>query len=148
MNELTAVYSQEPETQMQALKELYEKVFDTRWDQRIFQEKRVTFDRWLCQIMYNYDQPVAFKLGYFFDKDTFRSWQGGVIPEFQGQGIAKILIRDQERWVREQGGKIIQTRSFNRFKNMMILNLKMGYDITGSLEGEAGEPKIEFSKQL
>lgn len=93
-------------------------------------------------------RSVGFKLGYRKEKEVFHSWLGGVHPEFRGFGIATELLKRQHQWCREQGFKAIETHTQNRFKAMLILNLKQGFEMTGTHINGAGHLSLQLRKQL
>lgn len=94
------------------------------------------------------NQLVAFKIGYRYNSTTFYSWVGGVLPQYRRNGIAKKLAELQEQKVKAQGYQAIRTKSMNRFKSMMILNLKNGFDIKSVYTNEVGQTKVVFEKTL
>ena len=94
------------------------------------------------------DKLVAYKIGYEKDKTCFYSWGGGVLPEHRGLGIAKTLMTAQHDWCREQGYKKIQTKTRNKFKDMLLLNIKSGFDIIGTQTTESDGLKILLEKKL
>ena len=91
---------------------------------------------------------IGFKLGYALSEHTFYSWVGGVSTEYRQRGIANRLSEIQEKWAIEQGFKSLRTKSMNRFKPMMILNLKRGFEIIEVTRGKNGLTKIVFQKSL
>ena len=95
-----------------------------------------------------HSQLLGFKIGYRYNDTTFYSWVGGVLPESRNTGIAKQLAQLQEKGVKEKGYLKIRTKSMNRFKPMMILNLKNGFDITKTYTNDKGQIKIVFEKLL
>lgn len=94
------------------------------------------------------NQLVAFKIGYRYNSTTFYSWVGGVLPEQRHKGIAKQLAQLQEEKVKAKGYQTLRTKSMNRFKPMMILNLKNGFDIKNVYTNELGQTKIVFEKLM
>ncbi len=100
----------------------------------------------LCYTIEN--DLVGFKLGYRYDKDTLYSWVGGVLPAFRKQGIAKKLMELQHASAKEKGYQKVRTKSMNRFKPMMILNLKGGFDIVKIYTNDSAQTKIIFEKVL
>ncbi len=91
-------------------------------------------------------QPVAFKLGYEFDSSTFYSWIGGVLPEYQGLGIASDLMKLQHDWCQKQGYEKIQTKTQNKFREMLSLNINAGFNIIALEKSRNGEDKIVLEK--
>ena len=51
-------------------------------------------------------------------------------------------------YLKEKGYQRIRTKSMNRFKPMMILNLKNGFDIVQVYTNDSGQTKIVFEKDL
>ena len=99
-------------------------------------------------IAYINQVPVGFKIGYRYNENTFYSWVGGVLPKYRKQGIAKRLAEIQEIVVKEKGYTKLRTKSMNRFKPMLILNLKNGFDIVQVYTNEKGQQKIVFEKKV
>lgn len=91
---------------------------------------------------------VGFKIGYQDRKWRFYSWLGGVDPDYRKQGIASELMRRQHEWCKEQGYEVIRTQTKNKWRSMLILNLRHGMDIVGTYTDERGEPKIILEKRL
>jgi predicted GNAT superfamily acetyltransferase len=102
----------------------------------------------LIVICHFQNQLVAFKIGYRYNSGTFYSWVGGVLPQYRRNGIAKKLAELQEQKVKVQGYQAIRTKSMNRFKSMMILNLKNGFDIKSVYTNEVDQTKVVFEKTL
>lgn len=94
------------------------------------------------------DRVVGYKIGYQENRSRFYSWMGAVHPEYRKQGIASHLMESQHTWCKEHGYKSIQTKTKNTWKNMLILNLKHGFDVIGTYTDSAGEPKIILEKRL
>ncbi len=91
---------------------------------------------------------VAFKIGYEEKKHRFYSWLGGVLPSFRGQGIARELMSRQHQWCKENGYKVLRTKTLNKWKAMLILNLKSGFDIIGTYIDGKGQTKLILQKEL
>lgn len=92
-------------------------------------------------------KAVGFKLGYEISSTEFYSWLGGVLPEFRGIGIAKDLLDAQHEWCRQKGYKKIETKTQNRFRDMLLLNIRAGFDVVGYHDTKDG-PKILLEKNL
>lgn len=90
---------------------------------------------------------VGYKIGYERQPGQFYSWLGGVLPAFRGQGIASTLLMQQHDWCRAQGYQSIRTHTYNRWRSMLILNLRHGFDIVGTMQGKHGLTII-LEKQL
>lgn len=96
--------------------------------------------RYLLQIAEYQGQVVGFKIGYELDQDTFYSWFGGVAPIARQQGVAQLLLEEQEAWVSAQGYTQLKVKSRNQFPAMLRLLIKNGYLIEHI---EAKEPLLE-----
>jgi ribosomal protein S18 acetylase RimI-like enzyme len=91
---------------------------------------------------------AGFKLGYATDQETFYSWLGAVHPQFRGLGIASSLMELQHNWCHAHGFKRVQTKTLNRWREMIALNLRFGFEIRGAYTDSAGEPKLLLEKKL
>jgi len=94
------------------------------------------------------DHVIGYKIGYEKNEKYFYSWIGGVHAKFRNQGIASKLMQLQHNWCIDKGFQYIQTKTKNKWRNMLILNLKHDFDIIGTYTDEKGEPKIILQKQL
>ncbi len=91
-------------------------------------KKRLIGKRSLLLVADFEGKPVGFKVGYEMS-DHFYSWMGGVLPEFRRKGIAQKLADKQEEWCRENGFDKIKIKTRNKYRNMIHLLLKNGYNI-------------------
>lgn len=94
------------------------------------------------------DRVIGYKIGYQERVYRFYSWLGGVDADSRGRGIASQLMRLQHAWCREQGYRVVRTQTKNRWRDMLILNLRHGFDIVGTYTDECGEPKIILEKRV
>ena len=92
------------------------------------------------------EQVCGFKLGYERKPNHYYSWMGGVDPEFRGQGIAKALMVAQHEWLQSQGYQAIRTHCKNQWMDMLMLNLKFGFQVIGTFTDDEGETKIILEK--
>lgn len=90
----------------------------------------------------------GFKLGRRANPDTFYSWLGGVIPQMRGSGLAKAMMKHQHDWCRRQGYRKVQTKTQNHFKEMLIFNIKSGFQIIGTEVCPERGLKIGMEKTL
>ena len=91
---------------------------------------------------------IGYKLGYERKAEHYYSWIGGVHPDWRQQGIAGQMMQMQHQWCLEQGYRTIRTHTKNKWREMIILNLRHGYDIIGTLTDELGEPKLILEKKF
>lgn len=80
---------------------------------------------------YDGARPCAYKIGYEQSPKRFYSWIGGVHPDYRRQGLATSLIQRQVELVRQKEYEFLVTHTQNRFREMLILNLKNGFDVVG-----------------
>ncbi len=112
------------------LKPLFESIFKD-WDQLRFAADLK--GRGASHLLKAYidKKLVGFQLGYEQSLEVFFSWMGAVLPEFRNLGIATDLMSQQQAWCFAKGFKKVQTELPNFRKEMLILNLKSGFEITG-----------------
>ncbi|CAL2061791.1 GNAT family N-acetyltransferase [Tenacibaculum sp. 190524A05c] len=113
-----------------------------------FMERISTKEDVVSIIAYKNEVPVGFKIGYRYNESTFYSWVGGVLLNHRKEGIAKQLAETQESIAKEKGYTKLRTKSMNRFKPMLILNLKNGFDIVQVYTNEKVQQKIVFEKEI
>jgi GNAT superfamily N-acetyltransferase len=119
-----------------------------QWDPQWFYKTFNQHQKFHLAIAYIEDQPVGFKIGYARNPDEFYSWLGGVLPEFRGLGIASDLMATQHEWCQKQGYSKISTKTQNRFKPMLILNIKNGFEIIGTEPSDKDGMKILMEKKI
>ncbi|MEE1131033.1 MAG: GNAT family N-acetyltransferase [Caryophanon sp.] len=91
---------------------------------------------------------VGFKIGYDIEDRVFYSWIGGVDPTFRRNGIAMQLIERQHEELKQLGYTAVRTYSRNELKEMLIVNLKAGFDIVDTFTDHKGRHKIMLEKCL
>lgn len=91
---------------------------------------------------------IGYKIGYELDERTFYSWLGGVDPAYRGSGIAAALMERQHEYIKGKGYHKVQTKTMNKWRNMLILNLKHGFDIVETYIDSKGAHKILLEKTL
>jgi predicted GNAT superfamily acetyltransferase len=94
------------------------------------------------------DRLVGYKVGFEERPGLFYSWVGGVHPDHRRQGIARALMQEQHRLVRQAGYRQVRTVSKNKHKAMLVLNIRSGFNIIGTYLDGRGELKIVFQKSL
>lgn len=127
--------------------ELNAVVFGQPNTQTVFQKAQNRKRSLLC-VAHAGQEVAGFKFGYESDPDKFYSWIGGVKDTFRKQGIASALMKAQHEWVARQGYARVQTRTKNVWREMLILNLRHGFDVIGTYTDEKGEPKLILEKKL
>lgn len=104
--------------------------------------------RFLIQLAVCDSGVVGYKMGFEDTPTRFHSWQGGVSPSHRKQGIASRLMQDQHRWCRAVGYQYITTHTKNRWRDMLVLNIRHGFDVIGTYTDDRGEPRIMLAKRL
>ena len=102
----------------------------------------------LITIALQHTKVIGYKIGYALDHDKFYSWLGGVDDKYRNLGIASHLMEMQHEMLREKGYRAVQTKTKNKWRNMLILNIKNGFDVIGTYTDDEGEPKIILEKKL
>lgn len=126
---------------------LHNEIF-TNQDANYMKEELPWRSRILILVAFYGERVIGYKIGYEDRKSRFYSWLGGVYPEYRGQGIASELMRKQHEWCKDTGYKVVRTQTKNKWRNMLILNLRHGFDIVGTYTDEKGETKIILEKRL
>lgn len=135
------------ESDLDHIIELYKTIFEDA-DPVFFKNRISNHTDLLSILVFNKKELIGFKIGYRYNSDTFYSWIGGVKRSFRQKGIATNLAEIQEQKVRQLGYLKLRTKSMNRFKPMMALNLKNGFDIVQVYTNKIGQTKIIFEKSL
>ena len=107
-----------------------------------------TPDSALILIYEDAGNPVAFKIGYPLDQETFYSWLGGVLPGYRHRGIARKLLEYQETHVIERGFRQLSVKSMNRYPSMIRLLVKNRYKIEKVENFDSDAERIHFLKTL
>lgn len=94
------------------------------------------------------ERVIGYKMGYRLDDDTFYSWLGGVDPEYRENGIGSMLMEKQHEYLTEMGFKMVRTKTMNKWRGMLILNIKHGFDVIETYTDEKGLHKIVLEKRL
>lgn len=134
------------DAEIQTIAPIVAQVFG-EWDEEWFYSKFQHHKKFHLILAYVEQQAVGFKLGYGLSQEEFYSWLGAVLPDFRGLGIAADLMRAQHEWCRTNGYRKIQTKTQNRFRDMLLLNIQFGFDIIGFHQSDKG-PKIILEKML
>ncbi|GKV70114.1 hypothetical protein NCCP2716_26120 [Sporosarcina sp. NCCP-2716] len=124
---------------------LHEQIFQ---DSETLLDKARTKPNLLFTLALEHGEVVGYKIGYEVDDATFYSWLGSVGEAYRGRGIASELMRHQHHHLVEKGYSVVQTKTMNKWRHMLILNLKQGFDITGTYSDKNGETKIILEKRL
>ncbi|MFI8685951.1 GNAT family N-acetyltransferase [Rossellomorea sp. NPDC077527] len=124
---------------------LHQYIFGTSYD---FNNKLASKPRLIIHIAMDNSKVIGYKIGYELDEHTFYSWLGGVDPDYRKHGIASELMRRQHHDLKESGYAVVQTKTMNRWRSMLILNIKNGFDVIDTYTDEKGLHKIILEKKL
>lgn len=91
---------------------------------------------------------IGYKIGYALDDTKFYSWLGGVDTNFREFGIGSTLMEKQHQYLRKKDYRVVQTKTMNKWRSMLILNIKNGFDIMDTYKDEKGLHKIILEKNL
>ncbi len=129
-----------PQEQLSALLDLIAVVFVNQSQAETRADLDYQLTRTGVQILLASDNErlVGCKLGYERKPGHYYSWLGCVHPDYRGRGIAAELMRRQHDWCREQGYHTVRTQTYNQWREMLILNLRFGFAIVGTVQGKRG----------
>lgn len=91
---------------------------------------------------------LGFKFGVKRAPGCYYSWSGGVLPEARGKGIGSALMKAQHEWVAAQGYTRIVTATTNKWREMIVLNVRNGFNVVGLSTEGGGEVRITLEKPL
>lgn len=126
---------------------LHQSIFSSQSPESVASEL-VVRPKYLILVAMENDSVVGYKIGYQDRQTRFYSWLGGVYPEYRERGIGSELMRRQHAWCIEQGYDVVRTHTKNKWRSMLILNLRHGFDVIGTFTDEKGEPKIILEKRI
>ncbi|MGV3559321.1 GNAT family N-acetyltransferase [Larkinella arboricola] len=138
-----------PEALLRAIISLHQRVFVGQTPEELFQEFEEVKDRHMLTLVALDDQTVVgYKMGYQRKPGHFYSWLGCVSPDYRRQGIAGELMRQQHDWCKANGYRAIRTHTRNQWRNMLILNIRHGFDIIGTVTSASSPTTIVLEKTL
>ena len=131
---------------LQGIVNLYSELFGGNVEELLLKMKdkpQLSFN-----IALDIEKVVGFKIGYELDENKFYSWLGGVDPNYRKRGIALTLMEQQHEYIKGKGYQIVQTKTMNKWRGMLILNIKNGFDVIETYTDEKGVHKIVLEKVL
>lgn len=78
---------------------------------------------------------VGYGIGYE-RKGKYYLWSLAVLPEYRKKGIGSDVIEEQARFAKERGYPSFLVKTSNRWKEMLRMLLKKGFNIIGFKEHE------------
>jgi predicted GNAT superfamily acetyltransferase len=91
---------------------------------------------------------IGYKIGYAIDNNKFYSWLGGVNTNYRKHGVASTLMEKQHQYLKENGYNVVQTKTMNKWRSMLVLNIKNGFDVIDTYVDEKGLHKIILEKKF
>lgn len=82
-------------------------------------------------ITFQGERACGYKIGFEYSSNTFFSRSGGVIPDCRKCGVGSALITKQHQVAKELGYSYVRTHTKNKYREMLILNLRAGFEVTG-----------------
>ncbi len=104
-------------------------------------------------LIYVYEEE-SIKIGYSIaivqeQEKNIYAWYGGVIPEYQGNGITKVFFEVLIEYAQKMNYSTITVATSNLRPHMIIFAVKMGFDIYDLKKRETGEGnKIYFKYHI
>lgn len=136
-----------PPTVLNEIEALYRLIFETNDVSKFHFRLKNEKDLLIITASQN-EKIIGFKIGYRKNETTFYSWLGAIHPEFRKKGLASKLMDLQHEWAKSNHYQLIETKTMNRWKNMLILNLKHGFDLYSTYLDNKGILKIILQKEL
>ncbi|MGN7175901.1 GNAT family N-acetyltransferase [Paenibacillus sp. FSL R5-0490] len=142
---LNIFYSMPGDDVLKGILQLHRNIFG---DSEELVSKMKSKPQLLVQAAMDGEKVIGYKMGYPLDEETFYSWLGGVDPEYRGKGLASMLMEKQHEYLKEMGYKLVRTKTMNKWRGMLILNIKHGFDVIETYTDEKGLHKIVLEKRL
>jgi GNAT superfamily N-acetyltransferase len=137
-----------PDGDLDGLVALHNAVFGVSTSTASFRDRLAGKHGLLVLLARRAGEIVGSKIGYARSKEEFCSWLGGVAAHARRLGIASELMRRQHERVRALGYRRVVTETKNQWREMMILDLRHGFDVVGAYTDERSEPKVILVKTL
>lgn len=102
----------------------------------------------LINVALNESEVAGYKIGYELNDSKYYSWYGAVHENFRGRGIALKLMEEQHRYLTGEGYRVVQTKTRNKWRDMLVLNIKNGFDVIETFTDEDGIHRIVLEKEL
>lgn len=137
--------SEPPKEIVEEITTLHREIFGGpgHWLEKLNSEERV-----LIYVALVDDCVVGYKIGYALDDQVFYSWLGGVRPDCRKLGIASELMRRQHVDLQALGYEVVRTKTMNKWRGMLLLNIQTGFDVLETEVDPRGQLKIVLEKKL
>ncbi|MBO0588553.1 GNAT family N-acetyltransferase [Sporosarcina sp. E16_8] len=125
--------------------QLHESVFK---GSNMLVEKIKSKPKVLINVALDQSTVVGYKIGYELNSDKYYSWYGAVHEEYRGKGVASRLLDQQHCYLVKSGYQIVQTKTRNKWRSMLILNIKKGFNVMETFTDDEGIHRIVLEKKL
>lgn len=139
------IYTSIPNDVLDGIVELHKRIFGSSDD---LIHKMTRKPPLVVMVAMDGQKVIGYKIGYELDPTKFYSWLGGVDPHYRKQGIASKLMEKQHHYLTAKGYHVVQTKTMNKWRSMLVLNIKHGFDVIETYTNELGMHKIILEKKL
>jgi ribosomal protein S18 acetylase RimI-like enzyme len=81
---------------------------------------------------------VGYGSGYFMKGKDYYLWMLGVLPEYRNKGIGSGILEEQIGYARNNNYSKFLIKTSNKWRDMLKLTIKKGFNITGFKLNEWG----------
>lgn len=145
MIQIAAFWRMPDEEIMQGILNVHDEIFQNATD---LERKIVEKHNVLVIAAIDSGKVVGYKIGYEQSPRRYYSWYGAVQEKYRGKGIASKLMKKQHQLIAEAGYSMIETKTRNKWKEMLILNIQHGFDIVDTFVDSDGIHRITMEKTL
>ena len=124
-------FSELSETLINCLVELEASIFEKPLTGDVFVSELEGKKNLLVLVAFQDSRPWGYKIGFEYSSNTFFSWSGGVLLNCRKHGLGSALIAKQHQVAKELGYSYVRTHTKNKYPEMLILNIKSGFEVTG-----------------
>ncbi|WP_438315657.1 GNAT family N-acetyltransferase [Sporosarcina sp. FA9] len=130
---------------IEGILKLHENIFG---DSDTLIDKMKSKPKILINVALDESEVVGYKIGYELNDSKYYSWYGGVHVDYRGRGIALKLMEEQHRYITNAGYQVVQTKTRNKWRGMLVLNIKNGFDVIETFTDEDDIHRIVLEKKL
>lgn len=112
--------------------EMEQKVFDSPLLEETVSKELEGRRDLLALFAFFQDVCCGYKIGFKQSPEIFYSWIGRVAYNYRRLGIATKLMETQHFMAKSMGYKYVRTSTKNKYREMLLLNIKFGFDVTGT----------------
>ena len=127
---------------------LENKIFDEPYSKEKLQREAKFKNNLIILIAFIDGLPCGYKIGFERSSRIFYSWIGGVLPKYRSNGIGRKLLEKQHMIIPLRGYSCISTFTENKYKEMLLLNIKSGFDIVGVYKSDHDEKQTIMLEKM